>query len=206
MDTIIAAIVGVVGSIIVALLGRSRRSVDDTATKFDPVVRMLTITNTGLGVTLITLIVVLSWGQLRDILQETEQTKNDVKEIQSRTTRTLADFPESRGDIEDPATKRNLDAQAILDGAGPKTMPASGRNWQTGDVVYVPKWEWVDLVQRDGLADNKTCLIKRFGRLKIKGFNQKRRAALVEYTVPRNTPDQPAGTACPTGALFFYPV
>ncbi len=125
--------------------------------------------------------------------------------VSSDSGRTLADFPESPPYVGSGPEALDRDAQAILDGAGPKEWVPGERTWKAGDVVYVDDSEWVEEVfpkldRPDDSTSLGTCILKPKGKLTVRGFSSKQRSALIEYTAPGDG----GGTACDTGVYFFY--
>ena len=155
------------------------------------------IIGAGSGLTLISLIIVVSFGPLQRI----ENLINPPK-------KTLADFPESPADIDiiKEIEALDKDAKAILVGAGPKEMIVAGRLWKVGDVVYADEREWIEEVYphdtRQDSTSGEQCGIGPPGKLTVRGFSIKRKSALIKYT----TSDSGAGALCASGVYFFYPI
>ena len=86
---------------------------------------------------------------------------------------------------------------------------AFAQNVKKGDTAVVPDWEWVDVMNPDPIIQNfsnrthrlkygETCGIEIGGTVTVVGISNDSKV-LVRYTAP----DDPTGTPCPTGVLFF---
>ena len=209
METIVVAIIGVAGALLAGLLGRPGRIEPEAAssTGVDPVARVAALVGGVLGLTAVVLVVMVSVGPLQR-LEEVGQRLEDLGHLTVKSTKTLADFAASPDEIgaADQIKVLTADAKAILDGNGPQIMTAAGARWAVGDVVYVNEGQWITPLhpqgRRDRSAASETCGIEPAGSLTIRGFSERRRAALLQYTPPGPT----TGTRCPSGTYFFYRV
>ena len=197
-EGVLAAVIGVFGSVLVAGLNawwnrgseRAEGTVDLMLVKL---IGPITILGVGFCLTTIVVLTLLSAGPLRRIERELYGKK-------------LGDFPESSADVESVRALERLDGdvRSILAGAGPQEMEVDARRWRVGEVRYVDEWEWVEVAipndEREDLTFPETCGVEPLGELKILGFSERRVSALVEYTAPGSS----EGTACNTGDLFFY--
>ena len=209
METVVVAIIGIAGALLAGVLGRPGQSEPGAApTGVDPVARVAALVSGVLGLTAVVLVVMVSVGPLHR-LEDVGQRLEDLGHLTVKSTRTLADFAASPDEIS-PADQTKVltaEAKAILDGDGPQVMTAAGRRWAVGDVVYVNEGQWVTPLhpqgRRDRTSTGESCGIEPAGALTIRGFNDLRRAALLQYTPPGPTT---SGTRCPTGTYFFYRV
>ena len=209
METIVVAIIGIVGALLAGVLGRPGQVEQGTAsTGVDPVARVAALVGGVLGLTAVVLVVMVSVGPLHR-LEEVGQRLEDLGHLTVKSTKTLADFAASPDEIGAAAQIKVLtaDAKAILDGNGPQIMTAAGRRWAVGDVVYVNEGQWITPLHPQGRRDrtpaSETCGIEPAGTLTIRGFSEPRRVALLQYTPPGAVT---SGTRCPSGTYFFYRV
>ena len=209
METVVVAIIGIVGALLAGVLGRPGQAEPGAAsTGVDPVARVAALASGVLALTAVVLVVMVSVGPLHR-LEDVGQRLEDLGHLTVKSTRVLADFAASPDEI-NPADQSKVltaEAKAILDGNGPQVMTAAGRRWAVGDVVYVNEGQWVTPLHPQGRRDRTTtsesCGIEPAGALTIRGFNELRRAALLQYTPPGPTT---SGTRCPSGTYFFYRV
>lgn len=209
METVVVAIIGIVGALLAGVLGHPGRAEPGTAsTGVDPVARAAALGGGVLGLTAVILVVMVSVGPLQR-LEEVGHRLEDLGHLTTKSTRVLADFAASPDEISpaDQAKVLTAEAKAILDGDGPQAMTAAGRRWAVGDVVYVNEGVWITPLhpqgRRDHASTSDSCGIEPAGALTILGFNESRRAALLQYAPPGPTT---SGTRCPAGTYFFYRV
>ena len=209
MEIVVVAIIGIVGALLTGVLGRPGQSASGTAsTGVDPVARVAALVGGVLGLTAVVLVVMVSVGPLHR-LEDASQRLEDLGHLTTKSTRTLADFAASPDEISpaDQAKVLTAEAKAILDGDGLQVMSAAGRRWAVGDVVYVNEGQWITPLhpqgRRDRTSTSESCGIEPAGALTIRGFNELRHAALLQYTPPGPTT---SGTRCPAGTYFFYRV
>ena len=209
METVVVAIIGIVGALLAGVLGRPGQAEPGAAPAgVDPVARVSALVGGVLGLTAVVLVVMVSVGPLHR-LEDMGHRLEDLGHLTVKSTRTLADFAASPDEIS-PADQTKVltaEAKAILDGSGPQVMTAAGRRWAVGDVVYANEGQWVTPLhpqgRRDRTSTSESCGIEPAGALTIRGFNETRRAALLQYTPPGPTT---SGTRCPAGTYFFYRV
>ena len=118
---------------------------------------------------------------------------------------TIAKFSETPTAIGRAIYVADKDAAAILAGAGPKEWSTRTEKYETGDIRFADKWEWVDIVipnANSTRVNSDICGLDVLGELTIVGFSVTRRAALMRYKAP----DSAAGTHCDTDTYFFYPL
>lgn len=209
METVVVAIIGIAGALLAGVLGRPGQAEPGAAsTGVDPVARVAALVGGVLGLTAVVLVVMVSVGPLHR-LEDAGQRLEDLGHLTAKSTRTIADFAASPDEISaaDQAKVLTAEAKAVLDGNGPQVMTAAGRRWAVGDVVYVNEGQWVTPLnpqgRRDRTATSDSCGIEPAGSLTIRGFNESRHAALLQYTPPGPTT---SGTRCPSGTYFFYRV
>ena len=209
METVVVAIIGVVAALLTGVLGRPRQAEPGAApTGVDPVARVAALVGGVLGLTAVVLVVMVSVGPLHR-LEDVGHRLEDLSHLTVKSTRVLADFAASPDEISpDDQTKiLTAEAKAVLDGNSPQVMTAAGRRWTVGDVVYVNEGQWITPLhpqgRRDRTATGESCGIEPAGALTIRGFNEARQAALLQYTPPGSTT---SGTRCPAGTYFFYRV
>ncbi len=209
METVIVAIIGIVGALLAGAIGRPGQVEPGAAsTGVDPVARVAALVGGVLGLTAVVLVVMVSVGPLHR-LEEVGQRLEDLGHLTVKSTKTLADFAASPDEIGAAAQIKVLTAaaKAILDGNGPQIMTAAGRRWAVGDVVYVNEGQWITPLHPQGRRDrtpaSETCGIEPAGTLTIRGFSEPRRVALLQYTPPGAVT---SGTRCPSGTYFFYRV
>ena len=209
METVVVAIIGIVGALLAGVLGRPGQAESGAAsTGVDPVARVAALVGGVLGLTAVVLVVMVSVGPLQR-LEEVGQRLEDLGHLTVKSTKTLADFAASPDEISaaDQIKVLTADAKAILDGNGPQIMTAAGARWAVGDVVYVNEGQWITPLhpqgRRDRSAASETCGIEPAGSLTIRGFSEPRRVALLQYTPPGAVT---SGTRCPSGTYFFYRV
>ena len=210
METVVVAIIGIVGALLAGVLGRPGRQAEPGAalTGVDPVARVAALVGGVLGLTAVILVVMVSVGPLHR-LEEVGQRLEDLGHLTVKSTTTLADFAASPDEISpaDQIKVLTAEAKAVVDGNGPQMMTAAGRRWAVGDVVYVNEGQWVTPLhpqgRRDRTSTSESCGIEPAGALTIRGFNEHRRVALLQYTPPGPTT---SGTRCPSGTYFFYRV
>ena len=161
----------------------------------DSVNRVAPLLAAGFSLTAVVMLFMLGNSDIR--------ARDQLFEIENTTVpHTLADFAESITDVSNETKALGEDAKSILEGAGPKEWQTVERLWKVGDVVFVKDSEWVDEVfpGKEQEDDSESCILEPRGRLTVKGFSQKRRSALIEYTAPGPS----GGTPCDTGSYFFY--
>ena len=209
METVVVAIIGIVGALLAGVLGRPGQAKPGAAsTGVDPVARVAALVGGVLGLTAVVLVVMVSVGPIQR-LKEVGQRLEDLGHLTVKSTRVLADFAASPDEISPADQTKVLTAEAktILDGSGPQVMTAAGRRWAVGDMVYVNEGQWITPLhpqgRRDHASTSESCGIEPAGTLTIRGFNEPRRAALLQYTPPGPTT---SGTRCPSGTYFFYRV
>ena len=209
METVVVAIIGIVAALLAGVLGRPRQAEPGAASAgVDPVARVAALVGGVLALTAIILVVMVSVGPLHR-LEDVGQRLEDLGHLTVKATRTLGDFAASPEDTnpEDQTKVLTAEARAILDGEGPQVMTAAGRRWGVGDVVYVNEGQWITPLhpqgRRDRTSTGESCGIEPGGALTIRGFNEPRRGALLQYTPPGPTT---SGTRCPSGTYFFYRV
>ncbi len=209
METVVVAMIGVVGALLAGVLGRPGQAESGAAsTGVDPVARVAALVGGVLGLTAVILVVTVSVGPLQR-LEEVGQRLEDLGHLTVKSTRTLADFAATPEDIGAANQLKALtaEAKAILDGNRPRVMTAAGRRWAVGDVVYVNEGQWVTPLHPQGRHDRsptgESCGIEPTGTLTIRGFSEPRRVALLQYTPPGPVI---SGTRCPSGTYFFYRV
>ena len=209
METVVVAIIGIVAALLTGVLGRPVQAESGAASAgVDPVARVAALASGVLGLTAVVLVVMVSVGPLHR-LEDVGQRLEDLGHLTVKSTKVLADFAASP-DETNPAGQTRLltaEAKAVLDGNGPQVMAAAGRRWAVGDVVYANEGQWVTPLhpqgRRDRTAAGESCGIEPGGALAIRGFNQDRHAALLQYTPPGPTT---SGTRCPSGTYFFFRV
>lgn len=209
METVVIAIIGIVGALLAGVLGRPGQAEPGKAsTGVDPVARVAALVSGVLGLTAVVLVVMVSVGPLHR-LEDVGQRLEDLGQLTVKSTKVLADFAASPDDTNpaDQTKALTAEARAILDGNGPQVMTAAGRRWAVGDVVYVNEGQWVSPLhpqgRRDRTSTSESCGIEPGGALTILGFNEARQAALLQYTPPGPTT---SGTRCPSATYFFYRV
>ena len=149
----------------------------------------------GITFTVVLGVVMLAWFGVRE--------SHRARTWRDRQTHTLDQFPQSQAGINADQKALDLDAEAVLSGAGPKVWPLSnGTLISVGQIFYVDEWKWVDPVFPNGDREEPfaKCGIEARGTLTVRGFSTERKSALVEYAAPGET----AGTPCETGTFFFY--
>ena len=122
----------------------------------------------------------------------------------SRTTftRNLAAFRRTQEGIGAEVFSMDKEAAVILENLEPREWKTNRRTFKIDEVLYVPGWEWVDVVFPDKQStriEEETCGIEATGELKIRGFSTERNSALIEYTAPGDS----WGTPCDTGTYFL---
>ena len=210
MESVVVAIIGIVAALLAGVLGRPGQQAEPGAALagVDPVARVAALVGGVLGLTAVILVVMVSVGPLHR-LEDVGQRLEDLGHLTVKSTTTLADFAASPDEISaaDQAKILTAEAKAVLDGNGPQTMSAAGRRWAVGDVVYVNEGQWITPLhpqgRRDRTSTSESCGIEPAGALTIRGFNEHRRAALLQYAPPGPTT---SGTRCPSGTYFFYRV
>ena len=118
---------------------------------------------------------------------------------------TIAKFSETPTAIGRAIYEADKDAAAILAGSGPKEWSTRTEKYETGDIRFAAKWEWVDIVipnANSTRVNSDSCGLDVQSELTIVGFSVTRRAALMRYKAP----DSAAGTPCDTDTYFFYPL
>ena len=210
METVVVAIIGIVAALLAGVLGRPGQQTEPGAasTGVDPVARVAALVGGVLGLTAVILVVMVSVGPLHR-LEDVGQRLEDLGHLTVKATPTLANFADSPDDTNpaDQTKALTAEAKAILDGNGPQSMTAAGKRWAVGDVVYVNEGQWITPLhpqgRRDRTSTSESCGIEPGGALAIRGFNETRQAALLQYTPPGPTT---SGTRCPSGTYFFYRV
>ena len=209
METVVVAIIGVIAALLAGVLGRPRQTESGAAsTGVDPVARVAALVSGVLGMTAVILVVMVSVGPLHR-LEDVGQRLEDLGHLTVKSTPILANFAASPDETNPVDQNKVLTAEAkgILDGNGPQAMTAAGKRWAVGDVVYVNEGQWVTPLhpqgRRDRTSTNESCGIEPAGALTILGFNEPRRAALLQYTPPGPVT---SGTRCPSGTYFFFRV
>lgn len=209
MEIVVVAIIGIAAALLAGVLGRPRQAEPGAAsTGVDPVARVAALVGGVLGLTAVILVVMVSVGPLHR-LEDVGQRLEDLGHLTVKSTPTLANFADSPDDTNpaDQTKALTAEAKAILDGDGPQAMTAAGRRWAVGDVVYVNEGQWITPLhpqgRRDRTSTSESCGIEPGGALTIRGFNEVRQAALLQYTPPGPTT---SGTRCPAGTYFFYRV
>ena len=118
-------------------------------------------------------------------------------------TDTIAKFPETPITIGRAVSDADKYAATLLAGAGPKEWPTRTETYKIGDIRFVAKWEWIDIVIPDASSTrvkSSTCGLDVQGELTFAGFSVARKAALILYRAP----DAAGGTPCDTDTYFFY--
>ena len=209
METVVVAIIGIVAALLAGVLGRLGQAESGAASAgVDPVARVAALVGGVLGLTAVVLVVMVSVGPLHR-LEDIGQRLEDLGHVTVKATRILSDFAETPDDTNpaDQAKALATEAKAILNGDGPQTMTYASKRWAVGDVVYVNEGLWVTPLhlqgRRDHTSTSENCGIEPGGALTIRGFNEIRQAALLQYTPPGPTT---SGTRCPSGTYFFYRV
>ena len=209
METVVVAIIGIVAALLAGVLGRPGQAEPGaTPTGVDPVARVAALVGGVLGLTAVVLVVMVAVGPLHR-LEDVSQRLEDLGHLTVKSTKVLADFAASPDEtnLADQNKLLTAEAKAILDGNGPQMMTAAGRHWAVGDVVYVNEGQWVTPLhpqsRRDRASSSESCGIEPGGALTIRGFNEVRQAALLQYTPPGPTT---SGTRCPSGTYFFFRV
>ena len=126
----------------------------------------------------------------------------------SRQQHTLDQFPNSRVDIGREERSIDLDAKSILEGGGPQQWRATGKE-AIGKkrVFFIDEGRWVSHLAfpKGGRADadiEEVCNVSPPGKLRVIGFSNERKAALVQY----ETQGETGGTRCESGIYLFYPL
>ena len=208
METVVVAIIGIVAALLAGVLGRPGQAESGAASAgVDPVARVAALVSGVLALTAVVLVVMVSVGLHR--LEDVGQRLEDLGHLTVKSTKVLADFAASADEtnLADQSRLLTAEAKAILDGNGPQAMTAAGRRWAVGDVVYVNEGQWITPLhpqgRRDRTSAGESCGIEPGGALTIRGFNDVRQAALLQYTPPGPTT---SGTRCPSGTYFFFRV
>ena len=208
METVVVAIIGIVAALLAGVLGRPGQAESGAASAgVDPVARVAALVSGVLALTAVVLVVMVSVGLHR--LEDVGQRLEDLGHLTVKSTKVLADFAASADEtnLADQGRLLTAEAKAILDGNGPQAMTAAGRRWAVGDVVYVNEGQWITPLhpqgRRDRTSAGESCGIEPGGALTIRGFNDVRQAALLQYTPPGPTT---SGTRCPSGTYFFFRV
>ena len=177
-------------TVLAAWVVRGPRTADRQSRDWSRVVAV-----TGLTLTVVLGTGMLAWLQIGVSYRESEWRALDNP--------TLDQLPQSSAGISATQHRPDLDANAVLNGAGVRQWPLSdGTSIVIDQVFYVDEWQWVDEVFPDGEREdsNATCGIRPPGTLVVRGFSVERSAALVEYSIQGDT----FGTPCDTGTYFFY--
>ncbi len=127
------------------------------------------VTVLGPIVTVVLAVGMLAWFEVRESASDRERL-----DLQNHT---LNEFPESSSDIGANQTAPDLDARAMLEGAGRKEWPLTdGTSIGKGPVFYVGGRRWVDVVFPAGDREDPdaTCGIEALGILTTRGFSRDR--------------------------------
>ena len=194
---IIVAIIGAIGTIASALIISKRsnafnKSVDDEKSVVSS--RIIPIFTLGISLTTLAVIITIIIFTL------------------SRVEKAIEPPPPLSNFLDTPLVpeierlrKDDADAEAILMGAGPKELTIENRVRSKGDILYVSRWEWVDIVfptsKRNDPTDNDRCGIQPGRKVTIIGFSLDRKSILFQYEDSGKTP----GTSCDNETYFFYP-
>ena len=94
------------------------------------------------------------------------------------------------------------EAAAILDGASPGSWTLMGNVLTVGDdfTVVAPAAVEQAFPNRDRSSPIARCSVHEGGRLTVRGFDEERNAALIEYSTDGRTD----GTPCESGTYFFF--
>ena len=199
---IITSIATIIAAYIVARPRNKNRRENGTSRIYDPFMRIVLVIAAGSSITAVVFLYISAFGNI--------QTSNQLGYLSKKGT--IAGFVESTAGIGSELEDLDKDANAILNGSGPRIWTKNGsineETWSIGQTLYVKESDWIDEVfpnkdkERENSTDSISCLLEPKGKLTVKGFSKKRYSALLEYQAPGDS----RGTPCDTPTYFFYPL
>ena len=116
----------------------------------------------------------------------------------------LTNLPRTPGDIGRDIYSADIEAAAILDGAGPRAWKTAQATIEKAEIFYIPESHFLEITMPNSDSDRaepRHCRFKAGGKFLVKGFSEDRKAALVQYEAPDG---EEGGSKCDTGTTLFY--